>query len=70
MKNWLTVERVQQFLRGMGITQIDRYEVPNLGGLNFVLHGVLKRSIRNDAQGKSLAQALLSMPIDDALHID
>jgi hypothetical protein len=70
MKNWLTVERVQQFLRGMGITKIDRYEVPNLGGLNFVLHGVLKRSIRNDAQGKSLAQALLSMPIDDALHID
>jgi len=70
LKRWLTAERIQQFLSGMGITQIDRYEVPNLGGLNFVLHGVLKRSIRNDAQGKALAQALLSMPIDDQLQID
>lgn len=70
VKKWLTVERVQQFLCGMGITRIDRYDVPNLGGLNFVLHGVLKRSIRNDAQGKALAQALLSMPIDDGLQID
>jgi hypothetical protein len=70
LKNWLTVQRVQQFLSGMGITRIDRYEVPNLGGLNFVLQGVLKRSIRNDAQGKALAQALLSMTIDDGLQID
>jgi len=70
MKHWLTIERVQQFFGGMGITRVDRYEVPNLGGLNFILHGVLKRAIRNDAQGKALAQALLSMPVDDALQID
>ena len=70
MKHWLTIERVQQFFGGMGITRVDRYEVPNLGGLNFILHGVLKRSIRNDAQGKALAQALLSIPVDDALQID
>jgi hypothetical protein len=49
----------------MGVIRVDRYEVPNLHGLNFVVHGILKRSIRNDAQGKALAQALLSMPLVD-----
>lgn len=70
LKHWLTTDRVQHFFKGMGITRVERYEVPNLGGLNFILYGILKRSIRNDAQGKALAQALLSMPVDDTLQID
>jgi hypothetical protein len=65
LKRWLTVERVLGFFQPMGVIRVDRYEVPNLHGLNFVVHGILKRSIRNDAQGKALAQALLSMPLVD-----
>ncbi|MEZ6081002.1 MAG: hypothetical protein R3C56_36645 [Pirellulaceae bacterium] len=39
--------------------------MPNVGGLNFVVRGILRRALRNDAQGKALAQALLSMRLDD-----
>ncbi|MFN7732411.1 MAG: acyclic terpene utilization AtuA family protein [Pirellula sp.] len=65
LRLWLTIERVLGFFQPMGVARVDRYEVPNLHGLNFVVHGILKRSIRNDAQGKALAQALLSMPLVD-----
>jgi hypothetical protein len=50
----------------MGVERVERFEVPNLHGLNFLVHGILSCSIRNDAQGKGLAQALLAMPIEDA----
>lgn len=62
--SWLTSERVAAYFDGMGITAIERYEVPNLGGVNFVVRGILRRGLRNDAQGKALAQALLSMAIE------
>lgn len=62
--SWLTVERVSAFFDGMGEITVDRYEVPNLGGVNFVVRGILRRGLRNDAQGKALAQALLSMKIE------
>jgi hypothetical protein len=46
---------------------VDRYELPNLRGLNFVLHEVLggggSRSLRVDAQGKALGQAMLQLRI-------
>ena len=45
-----------------------RYELPNLGALNFILPGILdgggSLSLRIDAQGKALGQAMLEMPID------
>ncbi|MEQ1828542.1 MAG: acyclic terpene utilization AtuA family protein [Pirellula sp.] len=64
LKSWLTSDRVKSFFGPLGIESVERYELPNLNGLNFVIRGILKRGIRNDAQGKSLAQALLSMPVD------
>lgn len=64
MKQWLTAERVKQFFEPMGVTSVDRYEMQNIGGFNFVVKGILRRGLRNDAQGKSLAQALLSMRVD------
>lgn len=64
LANWLTAERVQQYFQALSITVVTRYQLPNLGGLNFLLSGVLKQNIRNDAQGKALAQALLAMPLD------
>ena len=65
MKMWLTAERVQQFFEQIGVTSVERYEMQNIGGFNFVAKGILRRSLRNDAQGKALAQALLSMPMND-----
>ncbi len=64
MKQWLTAERVKQFFEPIGVTSVDRYEMQSMGGFNFVIKGILRRGLRNDAQGKSLAQALLSMPIE------
>ena len=59
----LTVERVADFFRPMGVSGVERYELPNLLALNFVLRGILARGTRVDAQGKALGQAILEMPI-------
>jgi len=63
----LTAEKVQDFFVDLGPKQSTRYELPNLHAFNFVLEGVLgeggSRSLRIDAQGKALGQALLEMEI-------
>ncbi len=63
----LTAERVAEFFRPMGAPRVSRFELPNLGALNFVLEGVLagggSRSLRIDAQGKALGQALLEIEL-------
>jgi Acyclic terpene utilisation family protein AtuA len=64
LTEWLTCDRVLQYFASLEPTGIERFELPNLGGVNFILRGVLRRSGRNDAQGKSLAQILLAMPLD------
>ena len=66
LKSWLTADRVLDYFKSMGVQRVERYEVPNLEGLNFIVYGILRCSIRNDAQGKGLAQALLAMPIEEA----
>ena len=64
---WLTADRVEQFFKPLGVTKVVRYELPNLGALNFVLYDVLaggaSRSLMYDSQGKALAQALLEMQV-------
>jgi hypothetical protein len=68
LRERLSAERVETFFEPLGVGRVMRYELPNLGALNFVLPGVLgaggSRSLRNDAQGKALGQALLELPID------
>ena len=53
------------FLRG----KVERYELPALGALNFVLHGALgggvTRSLALDAHGKSLSASLLELDLPD-----
>ena len=66
MKQWLTAERVTQFFEPIGVVSVERFEMRNIGGFNFVIKGILQRGLRNDAQGKALAQALLSMPVKAA----
>ncbi|MFO0919064.1 MAG: hypothetical protein U0872_12200 [Planctomycetaceae bacterium] len=66
LKEWLTADRIQEFFAADGADAVVRYEIPNLSAMNFVLRGVLRRSLQTDAQGKALAQRLLQMPLPDA----
>lgn len=65
--NYLTAEKVNTYFAPLGVTSTIRYELPNLLALNFVLKDVLagggSRSLRIDAQGKALGQALLEMEL-------
>ena len=64
----LSAEKVESYFKPLGPGKVVRYDVPNLEALNFVLPGVLAGggscSLRIDAQGKTLGQALLAMPVD------
>jgi len=68
----LTAARVEAFFKPLGVGKVVRYELPNLGTLNFLLPGVLgtggSTSLRIDAQGKALGQALLEMRIETKEH--
>jgi hypothetical protein len=68
LRDWLTAERVEAFFRPMHPTNVIRYELPNLGALNFLLIGILgsggSTSLRIDAQGKALGQAILEMTVE------
>ena len=64
----VTAERVKAFFGDMVKGKVERYELPNLGGLNFLLYEALggggTLSLRTDAQGKTLGAALLKMEIE------
>jgi hypothetical protein len=66
--NEVTRERVTEHFRGMIEGEVERYELPNLNALNFLLHGALDGggtlSLKTDAQGKVYSTALLRMTID------
>jgi len=68
LKQKLTADRVQDFFHPLSPINTTRYVLPNLLALNFVLEGVLaeggSRSLRIDAQGKTLGQALLEMELE------
>ena len=64
----LTRERVAAHFLGLIEGDVDRYELPNLTALNFLLHGALDGggtlSLKTDAQGKVYSTALLRMILD------
>lgn len=64
----LTVERVQRHFEGVITGGVDRFELPNLHALNFLLHGALDGggtlSLKTDAQGKVFSTAMLRMVLD------
>jgi len=64
----LTVERVREHFAGICLGKVERFELPNLGALNFLLHEALggggTRSLKNDAQGKTLSSVMLRMEIE------
>lgn len=64
----VTAERVKAHFGPWVRGTVERYELPNLHALNFVLHGALDGggtvSLRTDAQGKVLSAALLRMEVE------
>jgi hypothetical protein len=62
----VTRARVARHFRGM-VSGVERFELPNLGALNFLLHGALDGggtiSLKTDAQGKVYSTALLRMEV-------
>jgi hypothetical protein len=68
LKMNLTEEKVAEYFRCLGIRSVKRFELPNLLAFNFVLYGALDGggsvSLRTDAQGKTLGQALLQMSFE------
>jgi hypothetical protein len=66
----VTAARVKEHFRGICKGEVERFELPNLGALNFLLHESLggggTLSLMTDAQGKTFSTALLRMEIDVA----
>lgn len=73
LRDVLTAEAVHEYFRGLGATRVERYEMPRVGALNFVLFDALaggaSRSLRIDTQGKLLATAMseLELPMPSNL---
>ena len=64
----VTAARVKEHFRGICRGEVERFELPNLGALNFLLHESLggggTLSLMTDAQGKTFSTALLRMEIE------
>lgn len=67
IKKHLTAQKVKQHFKGICFGKVERFELPNIRALNFLLHDTLGGggtvSLKHDAQGKTLAAALLRMEI-------
>ena len=65
---YVTQARVTEHFSGMITGAVERFELPNLKALNFLLHGALDGggtlSLKTDAQGKVYSTALLRMVLD------
>lgn len=68
LRRQLTPERVREHFEGIVRGKVERFEMPNLRALNFILHDSLggggSASLKNDAQGKTHAMALLRMHVE------
>lgn len=67
----VTAARVKEHFRGVVLGEVERFELPNLGALNFLLHESLDGggtlALKADPQGKTYSSALLRMEINDSL---
>jgi hypothetical protein len=64
----LTVERLQQLLPEAAPLRVERFELPNIRALNFVIHGLLGEGVasssRPDPQAKALGEQLRACLVD------
>src|SRR5690348_15003094 len=65
---YVSRDRVRAHFQGVITGDVERYELPNLKALNFLLHGALDGggtlSLKTDAQGKVFSTALLRMIVE------
>lgn len=68
LKENLTADKVKEYMKHVCKGRVERYELPNLDALNFVLHDSLGGggtvSLKLDAQGKTHASQVLRMEMD------
>ena len=68
LQRHLTLDRVRAHFKGAIDGPVERFELPNLNALNFLLHGALDGggtlSLKTDAQGKVYSTALLRLVLD------
>jgi hypothetical protein len=68
LRRWLTPARVRAHFAGIVAGEVERFEMDNLRALNFILHDALggggSASLKNDAQGKTHAMALLRLRVE------
>jgi hypothetical protein len=71
LERYVTAARVKDHFQGIVRGEVERYALPRIGALNFVLHdalaGGVTRSLALDAHGKSLSSALLSLELPDGV---
>jgi hypothetical protein len=67
LRRELSAERVHDYFSTLGVTRVERFELPKIGALNFVLYNALaggaSRSLRIDTQGKLLGTAILDLEL-------
>lgn len=67
LRKELTAERVAEYFDGLGATRVERFELPRVQALNFVLYNALaggaSQSLRIDTQGKLLGTAILDLSL-------
>jgi hypothetical protein len=68
LKEVLTTERVKRHFEGICYGKVERFELPNICALNFLLHNALggggTKTLRHDAQGKTYSTAMLRMEVE------
>jgi hypothetical protein len=73
LREYLTQELVAKHYAGQITGPVQRFELPNLGALNFLLHGALDGggtlSLKTDAQGKVFSTSVLRLVLDVPDHV-
>ena len=68
ISKYLTEAKVKEHFKGICLGKVERFELPNIRALNFLLHNTLGGggtvSLKHDAQGKTLAAAMLRMELE------
>jgi len=70
----LTATRVADYFQGLGASRVERFELPEVWALNFVLYNALRggasQSLHIDTQGKLLGTAILELELPVSVDFD
>lgn len=74
IKNQLTADKVKKHFGANVKGKVERFEMPNIGALNFLLHNALggggTLTLKHDAQGKVVSANILRMIIEVPDNLD